>query len=95
MAFKKFAEFLSEQKGTKMPGATEQPLGKKGKLPTQYHAKGAKEDRGLVTADDNRGTPLGDKGMPNMSPKTPCQWVKNLLAHQRASKAAKAKCLST
>lgn len=32
MAFKKFADFINEQK---LPGKTEQPLGKKGKLPTR------------------------------------------------------------
>jgi hypothetical protein len=62
MAFKKFADFINEQK---LPGKTEQPLGKKGKLPTQKRV----EDRGTVTADDNRGIPLGEKGMEGMTPK--------------------------
>jgi hypothetical protein len=71
MAFKSWNEFLNEQKGGKMPGATEEPKSKvKGsKLPSTYHAKGANQDRGLVTADDDRGTPLGEKGMAGMTPK--------------------------
>jgi hypothetical protein len=69
MAFKKFAEFISEQHKAKLPAKTEKPLGKGSKLPSAYHAKGAKADRGLVTADDDRGTPLGEKGIPNMTHK--------------------------
>lgn len=69
MAFKRFTEFLSEQQKNKLPGATGEIKGKKSKLPTQYHAKGANQDRGLVTADDDRGTPLGEKGMTGMNPK--------------------------
>lgn len=69
MAFKRFTEFLSEQHKGKLPGSAEPEKAKGGKLPTQYHAKGASQDRGLVTADDDRGAPLGEKGLPSMSPK--------------------------
>jgi hypothetical protein len=69
MSFKRFAEFLSEQSKGKLPGSAEPEKAKGGKLPTQYHAKGASQDRGLVTADDDRGTPLGEKGMAGMTPK--------------------------
>ena len=69
MAFKRFTEFLSEQNKGKMPGSAEPEKAKNGKLPTQYHAKGANQDRGLVTADDDRGAPLGEKGMSGMEPK--------------------------
>jgi hypothetical protein len=70
MAFKKFADFLSEQQKGSLPGKSEPALGKGHKLPKQYYAKGAEKDRGLVTADDDRGMPLGEKGMPGMTPKT-------------------------
>lgn len=76
MAFKKFSDFLNEQRKANkwnLPPKTDEPKdhAKAGKYikPDEYYAPGAKKDAGLVTADDDRGTPLGDKGMPGMTPK--------------------------
>jgi hypothetical protein len=69
MSYKKFSDYINEQKG--LPGKTDKPIVKTGKFikPADYYAPGAKKDSGLMTADDNRGTPLGDKGSPGMTPK--------------------------
>jgi hypothetical protein len=72
MAYKKFSDYISEQKiQAGLPGKTDKPIVKTGKFikPADYYAPGAKKDHGLMTADDNRGIPLGEKGSPGMTPK--------------------------
>lgn len=72
MTFKRFHHFL-EQKGKahkwSMPEKTEPQMPEKGKFlkPDEYYSPGAKKDMGLVTADDDRGTPFGDRSSPGMA----------------------------